>query len=390
MSAQAKPDGLLAKYKLLGAVIDAEWSTALDHKIISHVIERYRSDHGNSRASLRYLAQATGAQTEKEMDARRNKIISSVRRLATHGVISVARAGGGTRPTEYALNFGFGTEISSGAQEVTSNQDSSGALQVTATGAQQVTSSLSSGALQVTESLLQEPVTRPVTERETPAGALDGLTPAAAPAGDKSEPRAGFDELWAAWGRKEKRADARHAYAKLAPDPELHSTLTAAATAWTAAYAAIDREKKFQKHLHTWLNDQCWEEDLPTAYETRTTKRTARAAKAQGNTDDDSGDAPTGRQTVEIVGSDAGDGFVSFSHRVRGGKHDGREFTHRIKLSDSTGGDLEGMETFRQLREATGIISPNDTGEFHGKVLCAIVSNAGSIRYEAGAAPARK
>jgi hypothetical protein len=374
-----KPDGLLAKYKLLGAVIDADWSTGLDHKIASHVIERYRSDHGNSRASLRYLAEAAGATSVKAKDARRNKIIASMRRLAKHGVISITRQGVGTRPTEYALNFGFGTEIASGAQQVTST---SGAQQVTSTGAQQVTSSLSSGALQVTESLLQEPVTRPVTERETPAGALDGLTPAAAPAGAKSGPPAGFDELWAAWGRKEKRADARRSYGQLAPNAELHATMIEAATAWTATYAAIDREKKYQKFLHTWIDGECWLEALPTAYETRTTKRTA---KANANTGDN---APTGRHTVGIVGSDAGDGFLSFSHRVRGGKHDGREFTHRIKLSDSTGGDLEGMETFRQLREATGIISPNDTGEFHGKVLCAIVSNAGGIRYEAGAAPA--
>jgi hypothetical protein len=47
-----KPDGLLAQYKLLGAVIDAPWATRLDHKVARHVIDRYYSVKGNARAAL--------------------------------------------------------------------------------------------------------------------------------------------------------------------------------------------------------------------------------------------------------------------------------------------------------------------------------------------------
>src|ERR1700730_15087300 len=103
---------LLKQYKLLGAVIDAPWATRLDHKIARHVIDRYYAKFGNARASLRYLEVATGAE--------RNKIIPSLRRIIENGVISIVRQGIGTRPTEYDLNFDFGTKPPSGAQEGTS------------------------------------------------------------------------------------------------------------------------------------------------------------------------------------------------------------------------------------------------------------------------------
>jgi hypothetical protein len=96
--ANAEPT-LLDKYKLLGAVINAPWSTSLDHKVIWHVIERYMTRHGNSRASLRYLGNATGAKLDN--------VTISLRRLVNNGVISVNRPGRGTRPTEYALHVDF-------------------------------------------------------------------------------------------------------------------------------------------------------------------------------------------------------------------------------------------------------------------------------------------
>ena len=111
MNATTEPV-LLKQYKLLGAVIDAPWATKLDHKISRHVIDRYFAKFGNARASLRYLEVATGA--------KRNKIIPSLRRIIENDVISIIRQGIGTRPTEYDLNFDYGTKMSSGTPEGTS------------------------------------------------------------------------------------------------------------------------------------------------------------------------------------------------------------------------------------------------------------------------------
>jgi hypothetical protein len=107
----SEPGSLLTQYKLLRAVIDAPWATRLDHKITSHVIDRYFAKFGNARASLRYLEQATGA--------KRGKIIGSLRRIIDNGVISIIRQGVGTRPTEYDLNFDFASKSPRGPLEGT-------------------------------------------------------------------------------------------------------------------------------------------------------------------------------------------------------------------------------------------------------------------------------
>jgi hypothetical protein len=95
----ATPGSLLSQYQLLRAVIGTPWATRLDHKITSHIIERYYSKYEVARASLRYLEQATGAT--------RTNIIESIRRIIEQGVVTVTRQGIGTRPTEYGLNFTF-------------------------------------------------------------------------------------------------------------------------------------------------------------------------------------------------------------------------------------------------------------------------------------------
>src|SRR4051812_11945494 len=108
MSAAVQPRGLLEKHKLLGAVLSTTWATRIDHKIMWRIVERYYAKFSCARVSLRFLEQATGYQ--------RNKIIPSLRRLEKEGAISVIRKGGGTRPTEYDLNFKFGKKPASGSE----------------------------------------------------------------------------------------------------------------------------------------------------------------------------------------------------------------------------------------------------------------------------------
>lgn len=390
------PDGLLAQYKLLGAVIDANWATRLDHKVARHIIDRYYSKFGNSRASLRYLEQATGAT--------RNGVIASTRRLTAHGVFPRARPGIGTRPTEFAINFDFG-KPASGSPDCAST---SGAPDATACGALGITASASSGAADYTESYLRDRLTSRSTESRNngthavpPSG---GLAPA--PAGTARDPQeaskkagAPFDELWGAWGRKEKRANARDAYVKLAPDAGLHITLVQAASAWTANYALIERPRQFQKFLHTWINDECWLEDLPGRFENAKDAAIARAREPAprktgaasrepiGSAYGLSGGTPMGRHLVEIVGSKEetktnGDIALSFCHRIRGGKHDGTEFTHRFAYVNAKGMTDEGDRIFYDIRQSTGIRSVQLTSELHGAVLCAVVSEGRRIAYE--------
>lgn len=96
------PSSLTQKYYLLGAVVNSRWSTCLDNKLATVLIDKHWD--GKACVSLDYLEQATGAM--------RPNIIASLRRLEAHGVISVIRRGASHRPTEYDLNFEFASRNS--------------------------------------------------------------------------------------------------------------------------------------------------------------------------------------------------------------------------------------------------------------------------------------
>ncbi|MGY3588525.1 hypothetical protein ACVIGB_002516 [Bradyrhizobium sp. USDA 4341] len=383
---------LLKQYKLLGAVIDAPWATRLDHKIARHVIERYYAKFGNARASLRYLEMATGAE--------RNKIIPSLRRIIEHGVISVIRQGIGTRPTEYDLNFDFALKAASGVLDGTST---SGAPEGTSRGAPEGTSMVPSGAPEGTQTYLRNMPTGMLTvgiHEDTPA------VPTAPPAsGLEADPAAsavdpgGFEELWAVFPRKHQRAKAQAAYRALAPSSALHDELVAKATAWASHYQQTGTERKWWKHLHTWLAEERYLEDLPEPYENP--KEAAIARNRENGPDKGklqtapkdvglSSKTPIGRHRVKIVGSEiTGDSFseerrLIFAYRIEEGRHEGTEFSHAFKLlSADENVQREGSAFFTQVRQATGLLEPGDTSDFHGKTLLATVKAMGRIEYAA-------
>jgi hypothetical protein len=366
---------LLKQYKLLGAVIDAPWATRLDHKIARHVIDRYFVKFGNARASLRYLEQATGSA--------RNKIIDSLRRIIEHGVFSIIRQGIGTRPTEYALNF----EFSSGTLHGTST---SGTLQGTSEVPRTEPLEGASGTLQVTESYLQDRLTSRSTEVElndTPADAgvaLEGGNPV----GSAVDPGS-FEELWAAYPRKHQRSKAQAAYKALAPNPGLHAILVEKAAQWAAHYEQTGTEKKWWKHLHRWLEDQCYLEDLPVAYEDPKEAAIARRASLPPKKSGSSVKAPLGSHRLTVTAAKVGklsnnDETLDLHFRVMGGPYDGREFSDSIVFDSEDQFSREaGQEIFARFREATGIGSRQDASDFVDCVLRATVTKMG-IRYGEG------
>lgn len=376
-----KPDGLLAQYNVLCAVIDSKWATSLDHRVARHVIDRYYPSRGNGRASLRYLEQATGS--------RRNKIVPSLRRLVDQGVFTVARVGAGTRPTEYTINFEFG-KAASGALHGTST---SGAGEGTPGSTLQVPAKPSSGAPAGTESYLPDRLTsRSTVSRNEDAHAVPrgGACPATAlTARGPNQASSGFDELWDAYPRKHARSKARAAYVSLAPDADLHAKLVRGATELAAHYEATGTDPKWRKHLHNWLEGECWLEDLPLPHNDAKDAAIART-KERGSKHNNSGSAkffpPAGQHLVEIVGSEvSGDAFeqtCSFRHKIAGGKHAGKEFTHQFALASSDElQQKQGHQLFSEIRKATNIMDPQDSSELLGSRLCAVVSRAGKIRY---------
>jgi hypothetical protein len=210
-------------------------------------------------------------------------------------------------------------------------------------------------------------------------------------------PRTGFEELWAAFPRKHDRSKAIAAYKKLAPNIELHNTLVATAIAWADHYRQNATEQKWWKHLHNWLAEERYLEDLPVPYENPKEAAIARKLEngpRKGNTETPAKDVglsaktPQGRHTVKVLSSEMPDAYGSpesrmiFCFRIQDGEHAGKEFSHSFKVvSDDEATQTNGQSFHADLRTATGVLEAEDTSDYHDKALLAIVGKMGRIEY---------
>jgi hypothetical protein len=232
----------------------------------------------------------------------------------------------------------------------------------------------------------------PAVPAAPPVSGLEAST--AATAGDP----VGFEELWAAFPRKHQRAKARAEYNALAPDHDLHARLVESALALAAHHTANGTEKRWWKHLHTWLIEERYLEDLPEPYENAKDAAIARGSRraAAGSKTPATGKSglspktPLGRHEVVIIGTDMPDHTLdpeqsmTFSYRIQGGTHDGKEFSHTFKCQSENGRQQdEGQSFYANIRNATGKFSPDDLSELHNMPLLAIVSGMGRIEYGA-------
>ncbi|MCK1313703.1 hypothetical protein [Bradyrhizobium sp. 23] len=207
----------------------------------------------------------------------------------------------------------------------------------------------------------------------------------------------GFEQLWTVWPRKHHIAKARATYKALAPDPALHATLVAKATQWAAHYQQTATEKRWWKHMHTWLAEERYLEDPPEPYENPKEAAIARkresgprkASKQEtvGKSGLSSG-TPIGRHKVSITDFDMTGGsfdkerefIVSF--KIEDGDHGGKVFSHTFNfISSDEDTQTAGQMHYTNIRHATGILEPDDTSDFHGKTLVANVKAMGRIEY---------
>lgn len=82
----------------------------------------------------------------------------------------------------------------------------------------------------------------------------------------------GFRLFWDAYPRRVGKAQASTVWNKLAPSPELTSTILEAVAAWKKA-EAWQGEVKFIPHPRTFLFNKRWEDELPPSTQTQTGPR---------------------------------------------------------------------------------------------------------------------
>ncbi|MGV1821313.1 hypothetical protein ACQZ63_19190 [Agrobacterium sp. CG160-95] len=88
--------GPVDRIELLGAIIDDERVRLIHIKTARHILKRYYQKHGNARASVSFLRQATGLT--------RGSVASATEDLVAWGYFTRVM-GSGKRPSEYHPNF---------------------------------------------------------------------------------------------------------------------------------------------------------------------------------------------------------------------------------------------------------------------------------------------
>lgn len=362
------PDSLKYQWRLHGLVVRSDWATGLDKSISYEIIDNYKKEFGNSRASLTYLQNATKAD--------RKSVIASVRRLVEHGPFSVARHGAGTRATEYLLDFDVVADNpSSGVESTTSqNAPSSGVCTTTGSGVGTTTSAPSSGVC-TTESVLHVPAYKDDVhvERNFDPAAPTAPLPSFPIGAEVAVPAEGFDSLWIAYGHRQKKAEAKAAYKKLHPDAEMQARLVVAATAWRMRWEEQGNPQAARYTLAKWLEREEFECDPPAGYKAKAPK--ARSSAANSNRPAAPARlAPAARlpsqssRVVEVVASEVAAEGRATVLRLSLRREDGATETMSIDVeSNDAAMQARGQRRLGELASAAGLDAIDDAVQLHGR-----------------------
>lgn len=98
-----RPDGLLAKWMLIGAAHRDPKLSSADHAVLWQILERYNSEKGAAWPSLKRLASDTGRG--------QRTVQNSTKRLEKHGYVAII-SGNRTISNRYKPNFKVGAQTS--------------------------------------------------------------------------------------------------------------------------------------------------------------------------------------------------------------------------------------------------------------------------------------
>lgn len=91
----------------------------------------------------------------------------------------------------------------------------------------------------------------------------------------------GFMTFWAAYPRKDKKAEAAKSYAKIAPDKALQARMLQSIEAFKRTEQWQEADGKYIPYAATWLNQRRWEDEIEA------TAEPTRAYYGDGMTDEE-------------------------------------------------------------------------------------------------------
>lgn len=368
-----KTGGLLDQWKLLSEII-ADPRTRKPHiQIAQIVIDRQKEEHGNGRASVRYLERGTGLS--------KWRLSKATTELAEWGYVT-RRAGAGTRPSEF-------TVVSWPSVRV--QRDTNQPMLVSESGGTRCPSPEEHYEPLVSESGGTNPayvdgLQAGLREAESSVGAATpphaaGLAPASGetPPGRESAPdtpAGGFAELWDAFSLKltNTKPKAKAAYERLAPDAGLHASMVEAAARLHAHYEEHNTERRYRIQCHNWINASGWGDDLPIVY---ADAKSAAISKVRGRAKPAK---PTGKATMPAKAAKRITARVTSAEVVT--EEGGREL--RITATDCDGlaheriitlehhdaeTQSEGQRQLAKLVHAAGLQHIEDSAELLGRTV---------------------
>jgi hypothetical protein len=348
----AKPGGLLDQWNLLAEII-ADGRTRKPHiQIAQTAIDRYRANAGNSRASVRYLAKATGLS--------KWRLSKATAELAEWGYFA-RRPGIGTRPSEFTPSWPSvrvqGDTIQpmlvseSGGTGCPSLEGHYGPLVSESGGTNPAYVDGLQAGLREAESSVGA-ATPPASAG--PAGAVPpGTPPGSASATVPDAPANGFAEIWDAFNLKltNTKTRARAAYDKLSPDAGLHATMVEAAARLHAHYEEHSTERRYRIQCHNWINARGWEDDLPIVY---ADAKSAAISKVRGSAKAKSVSQKCDERVVPCVVTgyaEEGSPFADWHVTLDFQPEEGGPFSRKFHVL-TTGGDGPDLDAYNDAARA--------------------------------------
>ena len=353
-----KPESLEAKFKLL-ALLPYDERVRRKHSLVyGFILDWYHSKYGDALASVRHVA---GKLKERDPAGRGlglPHVHGALSDLVEWGYLEQEK-GSGKRASRYVPAW---AHLNSSVTPVGNTKDVDPS--VTPVGNTTVTPVGNTNPPSVTPVPNEDPSTRTrLQDRVTGIDGQECAAPTAPPAAAADAPRGtgpaqdGFEELWQAYDYKKKKREAKAAYAKLAPDADLHSAMVEAARKWQSSWAAQNKPDAPRFHLHKWIEREEYECDPPTAYKPKERKQPRQA---------DRDDAPAARgkltEPLRIIGAEPiGSPFGDYRVRlVLDGK--GGDQEHILKVFDENGPGADHLIYGKMQRVLSG-----DIEEWHGE-----------------------
>ena len=244
--------GLIRQHQFLVASTRDPQLSRCDLAVLTEISELYRDDKGDAWSSYAHLAAMVGV-TERNVQR-------SISRLTERGWLGVTRRGNRGQVSAFVPNYAaaadYRTNLSANSMPdenvVSSPNDPtemSAVFRNDPTGMS-------------TDSYLPSPADKTADGKGRKIDDPTGLAPTAGLAAAEGRP-VGFEQVYKAYGLRTKRAEAKAAFAALAPDAATLEQMIAAAERWRAAYGAIQDPTFDRMTLARWLRDECWLEDPP-------------------------------------------------------------------------------------------------------------------------------